>query len=142
MTKEELAEMLNGRAHGRELSRDEARKAMTDRLVVVYGASDDLMEFEGAIRDEVGCFNGGEVLLDAEGVIDRFQIEDDDDEAIAEFVRRKPNARVIESRWCKEPGICWTYVTSIPRATFFILDGTDRYCRGIVFSLDDLGGAA
>lgn len=84
MKKEELAAMLNGREYRNEITREEAAEAKAAGLVVVYGASDDLMEFEGAIRDELGCYDGGTAFVDKKGLLDRGQIDDGDDEAIAQ----------------------------------------------------------
>jgi len=53
MTAAEFAEMLNGREYGNELTRNEEAMAKEYGLVVAYGASDDLMEFGGAICDEL-----------------------------------------------------------------------------------------
>lgn len=35
-------------------------------------------------------------------------------------------------------GYSWTYKTTIPHETFEIMEGEQKYCRGIVFSTDDL----
>ncbi len=117
----------------------DGRAAKAAGLVVVYGASDDLMEFEGAIRDEFDCYNGGIALVDGQGLLDRDRIEEDDDEGVAEFVARKKAARKIEALWCAEPGYSWTYRTDIPHATFEVVEDGEPYCRGIVFALADLG---
>ncbi len=138
MTKEELAAQLNGREYREELTKDETAAAKAAGLVVVFGASDDLMEFRGAIYDEFGCYDGGEVLVDAQGMLDRSQIDDDDDEAIADFVSRKKSARAIEAVWCVEGDYSWAYKTEIPHSTFEVLDDCEPYCRGIVFALADL----
>lgn len=53
MTKKELAERLNGRQYGDSFE-DVLEEAKQSGLVIVTGALDDLMEFEGAIRDEGG----------------------------------------------------------------------------------------
>lgn len=140
MQKEQLAEQLSGiqyPAH-RAITKDQIAAAKAAGLVIVFGASDDLMEFEGAIRDEFGCCDGGTALVDARGLLDRSQIDDDDDEAIADYVARKKTARQIEALWAKEDGYSWTYRTDIPHATFEIMDEEDSYCRGIVFALADL----
>lgn len=138
MTKEELAAQLNGREYCEEITKDEAAAAKAAGLVVVFGASDDLMEFRGAIYDEFDCYDGGEVLVDAQGMLDRSQIDDDDDEAIADFVSRKKSARAIEAVWCGEGAYSWAYKTEIPHSTFEVLDDCEPYCRGIVFALADL----
>ena len=54
MTAKELAEMLTGREYGMEITRGEAQRAADAGLVVVYGYSDDNVEFAGAIDGEVG----------------------------------------------------------------------------------------
>lgn len=143
MNKEKFAAMLNGREYRNEITKDEAAQAKAAGLVVVYGASDDLMEFAGALYDEVGVYDGGEALVDAKGVLDRDQIDDDDDEAIADFVARKKSARVIEAIWSSAGNAAaWTYKTDIPHITFDIMDEDDTYCRGIVFALADLTATA
>ena len=58
MTKEELAALINGRKYRHELTDKEEKAAKDARLVVVFGASDDLMEFRGAINDECGAYDG------------------------------------------------------------------------------------
>lgn len=78
MTKEQLAEKLNGRdcENSPFLTEKETEQAIKDGLVVIYGASDDLMEVEGAISDEGDCYDGGELLIDKEGILpDADQIE-------------------------------------------------------------------
>ncbi|WP_238474259.1 hypothetical protein [Pseudomonas cavernicola] len=109
--------------------------------MVVYGASDDLMEFEGAFRDEVGCYNGGQAKVDAKGVLDRSQV-DDDDEAIADYVVRSKTAQSIEALWnasVSDASVpAWSYMTDIPHATFDVMEDGELYCRGIVFALADL----
>ena len=53
ITAKELAEKLNGIAYGDSFD-DVKQEAKESGLVIVYGASDDLMEFDGAIYDEGG----------------------------------------------------------------------------------------
>jgi hypothetical protein len=140
MTTEELAALLNGCEYGKELGRFDGREARTSGLVVVYGASDDLMEFEGAISAEFDCYDGGTAWVDANGVLDRDACETD--EEIADHVRRKKTARKIEALWAAEDGYSWTYRTDIPHATFEIVEDGEPYCRGIVFALADLAACA
>lgn len=139
MTKEKLAAELNGiqyPAH-RSITKEQIAAAKAAGLVIVFGASDDLMELEGAIRDEFGCYDGGTALIDAEGLLpDRESIEDDDE--LQAYFKRKSTAKNIEALWCKDDGYSWTYSTDIPHAPFDVMDGEDSYCRGIVFALADL----
>lgn len=140
MKKEDLAAMLNGRTVGYEITLEESARAKKAGLVVVFGASDDLAEFYGAFSDEVDCYNGGTLLLDSLGVLDRDQIDDDDDGAIADYHLRSKSARKIEALWCAPGKSSWSYETDIPHSTFNVVDGDDfHYCTGIIFSVADLG---
>lgn len=138
MDAKQLAEMLNGREYLSEISSIEEATAKANGLVVVHGASDDLMEFRGAIYDEVGCYDGGSALVDAAGVLDTWENVSDDEETAARYLKRKRAAKTIEALWCAEPGYSWTYKTDIPHETFEIVEDGEPYCRGIVFSIKDL----
>lgn len=136
-----LASLLNPSAYPfDELTPELDELAKRDRLVVVFGASDDLMEFRGAAHEEIGCYGGGTAYVDARGVLpDRDTIESDDE--IADYVARKRRALTIEAQWDRD-GYSWVYATTIPHATFEITEDGEPYCRGIVFSLDQLHTAA
>lgn len=141
MTATELAAKLNGRTYGNEITREEAAEAKAAGLVVVYGASDDLMEFEGAIYDEFDCYEGGIAYVDAKGLLPEFEnIDRSDDSAITDHFARKPSAKPIKAVWGnKNEEPTWSYQTDIPHATFYVLDDDgEPYCRGIVFALADL----
>ena len=141
MTKEELAGKLDGREYRKEIDLAEEKSAKEARLVVVFGVSDDLMEFRGAIDDDVGAYDGGEALVDARGLLPS-RSDIDDDVILEDFFARRKLAWLIEALWCAEGEWRWTFRTDIPHATFEVgeTDGneTNPYCRGIVFSLDDL----
>lgn len=137
MNAKELAEKLNGATYRNVISKELAAEAKAAGLVVVYGQSDDLMEFEGAIHDEVGCYDGGTALVDDKGLLpDRDSIEDDDE--LRDYFKREPSAKKIEALWCDEPDYSWTFATEIPHETFEITEDCEPYCRGIVFALADL----
>ncbi|WP_176514296.1 hypothetical protein [Pseudomonas faucium] len=137
MTKEELAAQLNGLEYPTRIPGALIVAAQSAGLVILCGASDDLMKFYGARREEIGCYDGGTAFVDADGVLpDRDCL--DGDEEIAEYVQRQKSAKPIEALWCKEDGYSWTYKTDIPHATFEVVEDEEPYCRGIVFSLADL----
>jgi hypothetical protein len=142
MNKEELAKLLDGRDYRVELTDAEEKKAKAAGLVVVFGASDDLMEFRGAIHDEFGCGDEGDALVDAKGLLpERDQIEEDDE--LEKYFARKKTATKITGYFAKEGAAAtWTYKTSIPHAKFKIMEDGEAYCQGIVFSLSDLGKTA
>lgn len=140
MNAQQLAALLNGREYRNEITDDEAKQAKADGLVVVFGASDDLMELRGAIYDEAGCYDGGSILIDTKGVTPSWESASESEESAKDYFERKAKARTIEALWAQEGGYSWTYKTDIPHETFEIMKDDEPYCRGIVFSLSDLGG--
>lgn len=140
MTSKELASRLNGREYRNEMTLEEMSIAKESGLVVVFGASADLMEFHGAIDGEVCCCDGGTAYVHGEGI---FSAPDNCDECeICDYVvSKKETCSTITAIWCK--GDCtWSYYTEIPHETFEILEDGEKYCRGIVFSIEDLEPAS
>jgi len=137
MKKEQLAELLAGREYGNEITRAEAALAEEAGLVVVYGYSDDNMAFVGAIRDEMGCWNGGTAFLDEAGLF-RGLLCEDEDCPYAEKERSK--CKTVRAVWHNEGEPCWTYETEIPHVTFNIYEDSELWCVGIVFEMADLRG--
>lgn len=109
------------------------RYAKDNDAVIVFGASDDLMVFQGAIRDEADCYGGETIYFNRSGVL---QSECDMDDC-PYFEKTKIGASKIEAIWDSE-GYAWTYKTDIPHETFDIMNDGEKYCRGIVFMLADV----
>ena len=57
MILKEWAEKLNGREYCEELTREEEAQLKAEGYVAAFGASDDLLEFRGAIHNEAGAWN-------------------------------------------------------------------------------------
>ncbi len=100
---------------------------------------DDLAEFRGAIREEMGANDGGTFFLNGDGIL-----EDTDQMECAKCIERvkkeqKKSARV-EAIWCPKElkGTSWAFKTDLPCATFDIIEDGKVYCRGIVFNASDL----
>lgn len=127
----EFAKKLNGREYGEEVTKEEEKEAKELGFVVVFGYSDDNTEFRGAIDEEVGSWDGAEILLDKEGIV-----EDCD----CKYGRMaKENAKMIEAIWCGDPvESSWSYKTEIPHATFDIYEDEIVFCRGIIFDIKSL----
>lgn len=141
LSKELLAQVLNGRQIGSEILPEEELQAKTAGLIVIFGASDDLMELRGAINDEFYCYDGGTALIDGKGMLPERDNIDDDGE-LKDFFAREPLAKKVQAVFGEyAPAPTWTYATDVPHATFEVLEGDDIYCRGIVIALADLGGA-
>ena len=130
MTKEQLAEQLNGREYGAEISEAEEREAKAAGLVVIFGCSDDNAELRGVIHDEVGCYNGAAIKLHARGIL--ADHEERCDCAFCGYEAAAKKCATVQVLWCKEPGYSWTYKTEVPHATFEIVEDGEKYCRGIV----------
>ena len=131
MTLKEFAEKLDGTTDYPCMSKEIRALAKENGIVILHGCSDDLAEFEGAYFEEVGCFDGGTISFDKNGV------SDDGEE----------HANKIKVFWCgqceneKRPyEATWEYETAIPHEVFRMYDEDEFYCKGIVFYLKDCEG--
>lgn len=143
MTKEELAAMLQNINRREGISNDLQKLARDNGLVIVHGESDDLIEFEGAIRDERGAYEDTEILFTKDSKFPSDDLIDlIKDELGEDFL---PALNKIITVWCPEDGegnviASWSYTTDIPHATFNMMgdEEGELYCIGIVFSIHDL----
>lgn len=128
-----IASMLDGRQYGSEMIEGIEELAKKNNLVIVFGASDDLMEFRGAINDELDCYEGGTAYLTKLGLIEECECD------CVYYQDAKRNATKIKALWCETTSnCCWTYEIELQHERFMIWDDGEQYCRGIVFSLDDI----
>jgi hypothetical protein len=128
ITKEQLAALLNGRPYAHETTREEENLALRSGLVILFGYSDDNAEFRGAINDEVGA-NDMPILVTPTGVLPQ---HDDCECGFCGYNELAKTAKKIYPIWDKD-GYSWQYRTDIPHTSFDIMDGAQKYCRGIVF---------
>ena len=125
ISKEKMAEILNERIYGDEITKEEEKLAKDNGLVVVFGASDDLIEMRGAIDDEFGK----EVFLTRNG-----EIEHCDDDC-KHYERAVEKAKKIKGIFGKNG---WTFETDIPCAEFDIFEDGQLYGKGLVFYIESL----
>jgi len=130
MTKEQLAEKLNGREYGGEISESEEREAKAAGLLVIFGYSDDNAELRGVIHDEVACYKGTTFKLHARGILAYH--EERCGCAFCGYDAAAKKCANVQALWCKEPDYSWTYKTEEPHAPFEIVEDGEKYCRGIV----------
>lgn len=115
---------MNGREYLKEITPEEEKEAESNGLVVVYGYSDDNVEFAGAINDEVGAFEGTSVCVDHNnGVVP---------------INEGVPFNLIKAIWHDFGDTSWSFETPIPHETFNIYEDGELFCVGIVFSMDDL----
>tara|TARA_Y100001956_G_scaffold79966_1_gene94292 strand:- start:792 stop:1202 length:411 start_codon:yes stop_codon:yes gene_type:complete len=136
MTAVELANKLHGMNYPLSLSKELLDTAKASGLVIVTGASDDIMSINGALTGEGDVYDGGKVLVHRDAVLeDRDNLESD--EELQDYYSKKPEAKVIEAFWYRGD-YKWSYDTEIPHVTFELLKDGEKCCLGIVFSVSDL----
>lgn len=114
------------------LSQKERQIAKHNRFVVMYGCSDDLLELEGALFDEFGAYEGTHIYFAPDGSYIQDQSQNPP-------VNRNKYPWYAKLMWCEESSAySWTFDTNIPHAEIEVTDGGSRYCRAIVFDLNDL----
>lgn len=148
MTKEQLAELLNGNEYLDEISEEQAQVAKDNNLLVLFGASDDLLEMRGVIHAEAGAWDGGEYALVLAGEMYADAEEENtfhkamQNELLAMPYGRKndDHPRLIRAEWCPEdtPGLSWRIFSNLPCASFTIQEDGLPYCEGIVIDFDEV----
>lgn len=134
MNAKELANTLDGRQYGEEITAQERLSAKDNGLVVIFGASDDLMEVCGAWSDEKDCWGGGTFTVSRNGFVNPRCY---DCKVCELFKAANKDAKTIRAVWCGG-GAAWSYETEIPHETFRIYESDELYCVGIVFSVNDV----
>lgn len=137
------AGQLTGREYPFTMTNDEKKRAQDDDIVIVYGLSDDLLEFEGAIYDECGAWNGTTVRLCPEGIYDTNSMFWKKIESglsySSEQIMKMP---VIEAVWCPQvDNVCWAsweIRTNMKHMKFDIMEDGKLYCRGIIFHINEI----
>jgi hypothetical protein len=145
VTAKELADMMSGCGMGGVPTEEHERLAKESGLLIFYGHSDDLMEVCGAWEEEFGCYEGGEILFNANEPLeipDNCDCEDFRQCPLLEEHAKKNFRNKIEAVWCDEDGDedgpAWTYKTDIPHETFDIMEDGEVWCRGVVIDTEDL----
>lgn len=148
MTKEQLAELLNGNEYRDEMTKEQEQIAKENNLLVLFGSLDDNLEMRGAVCDEIGAWDGGEYALVLEGEL----FSDDEEEntyhkalrnvimPISDDYDNDGNPRLIRAEWCPEdqPRLSWRITSNIPCASFTINEDGNPYCEGIVIDIDEI----
>ena len=140
MTAKELAEMLSGREYGMEITSEEARAAKDAGLVVVYGYSDDNVEFSGAIDEEVGAYEDTTIYITKDGLLEDPACDDAENCTCPYFEAARNAAKTITAIWRDGERPSRVFSTDIPHETFTIMEDGEPFCEGIVFSMEHLAG--
>ena len=122
MNTKEWAEKLNNIEYPADEIWDMRKQFEEDGVVVVYGASDDLIEFEGVIQDEGDCYNDKVFYLNKEGLTTSYS---------------KNYVKVTHPH---DGTVQFNYETNIPCEWFNVVEDGELYCKGFVFNINDLKG--
>ena len=133
MTTKELAALLNNTKYPVVISPELREIAKNSGLVIVYGYSDDLMEFDGVFYDEVDVIGGGLAYLTPAGVF-KNECPEYDCPYYERLTRVAPSIEAL----LDTPECLFEYNTKIPHEVFNVIDGDALYCRGIVFSFNEI----
>lgn len=137
-TRDAFASRLNGREYLDELTSAEEREARDARLLVVFGASDDLTEFRGILHDEAGASDLYGHKIAPGSKAGTWQILSLDEDRYGRVTVSKKGA-LIETEWRPETlETSWLIKPSVPFAPFDIMEDGDLYCRGAVIDEADL----
>jgi hypothetical protein len=128
---EELSNDINSEERWFRLTDEQNAFAKEHDIVVVYGYSDDNVEFDGAIRDEVGAWEGAIIPVNADGPMEDCECECKYSKAALK------NAKKITAFWCFD-WWDWSFKTDIPHETFEFYSDGEPYCKGIVFYKKDM----
>lgn len=122
MNSKEWAEKLNNIEYPADEIWDMRKQFEEDGVVVVYGASDDLIEFEGVISDEGDCYNDKVFYINKEGLTTSYS---------------KNYVKVTHPH---DGTAQFEYETNIPCEWFNVVEDGELYCKGFVFNINDLKG--
>ena len=144
MKKEELANILNGRQYGEEMTDEDHLQAKENGLLVCFGDTYDFLELRGIMDYGVRIFGGGSIFLYKNKYQKFAFLEESSYDEIKEILEDYNLDFIlpkipIKIQWCPEELDCsWLITTDIPHATFDIYDDEELYCRGIVLELSDI----
>lgn len=130
MNIKDAAAALNGMEYASE-DKELFAQMKAAGLVAVFGDSDDLMEFRGAIHDELGAYNGTTARVTPKGLLEACDCE------CVHYQRAAEASTEIRAIW-DDGGFSWRYETKIPHEKFVIYEDGEPYCEGIVFALAEV----
>jgi len=136
MTREQLAKKLDGREYGCDIDMPEIKEIGKAGLIIVYGASDDMVEFRGSTNREFEACGGIEIPINFNGEPYSRECGSLDCPHEKEEISK---CETIEAKW-DHNGFLWWIESEIPHSHFVIKEDGKNYCRGIVYNVSDVEG--
>jgi hypothetical protein len=132
----EIANLLNGRMRGNEVTKQERIDFKKSGIIVIYGYSDDGIILTGAFDNGVCAFDGTEFYINKDGVLER---SCDECEDCYRYKKDYEQSKKITAIWHDLVYPCWTFRTDVPHETFDIISiSKEIFCKGIVININDL----
>jgi len=128
ITAQEVATLLNNFNSEDNFTRNILSLAKNNRIIIVSAQGDDTILFNGALTDEFELFKGGNIFMAKEGNEYLGYLKQSSD-----CSRKK-----IEVFWNKNGLFKWKFLTLIKHFTYDLKRDGRSFCKGIVFSLDDI----
>ena len=146
MNLKEWAEKLNDCEYGDELSNEDKELLEKDGIVAVFGYSDDNIELEGAMYDELPAYDEetyywfGKYFVSNDRINEFLNYVDDDFYAFKPLIEPLFEKNSERSYITSKPGkdCQFEYETNIPCEWFNVMEDGNLYCKGFVFNKNDL----
>ena len=145
MTKhEELAQKLEAAnlQYRQDIPQELVTFAKENDLIIAYGLSDDILQFEGAVREDFGAWRGTlRYLLRAMNGDVLFIPDPRGNDYIDEHVAEQIDCPYVELVWCPEDvdgNPSWLIKTKLPYTQFSIYEDGYLNCAGAVIDISNL----
>lgn len=122
VTHKELVLLINGHNHEDKMTKFVMKTARENNLVIVSAIGDDTIQFDGAFKDEVDLFRGGQIFLEKDGI----------------YTKMRDGRKVINVFWEENRLFLWKFLTLVPHSKFVIKKNNKNWCEGIVICLNDI----
>jgi hypothetical protein len=139
---QEFANRISGQEYPLSDKNLNLEYAKANNLVIAFGASDDLLEFRGAIHEEVGAYDGVLTYIINSKVIDDDDLEDDISTLRKYGFFETLPKETVEAIWCESDefpndlNASWLIkVNGFESAPFDVMEDGELYCRGAVLLL-------
>lgn len=130
---------LDGQEYPFHIDRQTREAMVAQGVLIAYGASDDLLEFDGVWRDEVSAYRGAQCWIrkDGKGVVDR-SVYCECEYGKRAYKEDGGGVRVAAKWNDNGRGPAWTVIVEgVPHETFMINDDGEPFCRAVVFFAED-----
>jgi len=136
---QEFRDLLHGRQNGKVLFQKEENIASMNGWTVIYGCSDDLIEFEGYISEEMSQYGSDSLHIVKKK--DSLEVLDDYDynninQKFEEYNIKLPSVKILFNN--NHDDYYWYIYSDVPYLSFDIMEDDEKFCRGIIIDKIDI----